>query len=162
MEYPTRLASDYDQDVNNANNTQIRLFHIERFRSVVPRSSFGAGARWEVRSPQSVRELSAVCYFFRRDLQPAVGVPVGLIEFAWGGSVIQAWISAPPTRRLGGYDRYLDLLPVYSRSPAQAWRDWDRIAADWWRAHIRRSPRARHGMRADRDPRAAAGRGAVE
>ena len=135
MEYPTRLASDYDQDVNGANDTQIRLFHIERLRSVVPRSTFGAGARWEVTSPQSVREFSAACYFFGRDLQPAVGVPVGLIESAWGGSVIQAWISAPQIRRLGGYDRYLDLLPVYAKSPQQAWRDWDRIAADWWRAH---------------------------
>jgi sialate O-acetylesterase len=135
MEYPTRLASDYDQDVNDANNAQIRLFHIERFRSVVPRNTFGAGARWDVTRPQTVREFSAVCYFFGRDLQPAVGVPVGLIESAWGGSVIQAWISAPRMRRLGGYDRSLDLLPVYARSPTQAWRDWGRIAADWWRAH---------------------------
>ena len=135
MEYPTRLASDYDQDVNDATNAQIRLFHIERFRSVVPRSTFGAGARWEVTSPQTVREFSAACYFFGRDLQPSIGVPIGLIESAWGGSVIQAWISAPRMRRLGGYDRYLDLLPVYDASPAQAWREWDRIAADWWRAH---------------------------
>ena len=135
MEYPTRLASDYDQDVNNAGNSQIRLFHIERFRSVVPRVTFGAGAHWEVTSPQSVREFSAVCYFFGRELQPAVGVPIGLIESAWGGSVIQAWISAPRVRRLGGYDRYLDLLPVYARSPAQARQEWNRIAADWWRAH---------------------------
>jgi sialate O-acetylesterase len=135
MEYPTRLASDYDQDVNNANNGRIRLFHIERFPSPTPRSTFGASARWDVTSPQSVREFSAVCYFFGRALQPAVGVPVGLIESAWGGSVIQAWISGPRIRRLGGYDRYLDLLPVYAKSPAQGWRDWDHIAADWWRAH---------------------------
>lgn len=135
MEYPTRLASDYDQDVNNANSTLIRLFHIERFRSVVPRTTFGAGAHWDVTSPQTVREFSAVCYFFGRELQPAVGVPIGLIESAWGGSVIQAWISAPRIRRLGGYDRYLDLLPVYARSPAQARQEWNRIAADWWRAH---------------------------
>jgi len=135
MEYPTRLASDYDQDVNNANNTQIRLFHIERFRSVVPRTTFGAGAHWDVTSPQSVREFSAVCYFFGRDLQPTVGVPIGLIESAWGGSVIEAWISAPRMRRLGGYDRYLDLLQVYGKSPAQARRDWSRIAAEWWRTH---------------------------
>ena len=135
MEYPTRLASDYDQDVNNANNSQIRLFHIERFPSPTPRSTFVAGARWDVTSPKSVREFSAVCYFFGRALQPAVGVPIGLIESAWGGSVIQAWISAPRMRRLSGYDRYLDLLPVYDKSPAQAWRAWDGIAADWWRAH---------------------------
>ena len=135
MEYPTRLASDYDQDVSNANNGQIRLFHIERFPSPVPRNTFGAGARWDVTSPQSVREFSAVCYFFGRDLQPAVGAPIGLIESAWGGSVIQAWLSAPRVRQLGGYDRYLDLLPVYEKSSAQGWREWDRIAADWWRAH---------------------------
>ncbi|MHB8814554.1 MAG: sialate O-acetylesterase [Steroidobacteraceae bacterium] len=135
MEYPTRLASDYDQDVDNANNTRIRLFHIERFPSVVPRATFGAGAHWDLTSPQSVREFSAVCYFFGRDLQSALGVPIGLIESAWGGSVIQAWISAARIRRLGGYDRYLGLLPVFARSPEQAWRDWDRIAADWWRAH---------------------------
>ena len=135
MEYPTRLASDYDQDVNDANDTLIRLFHIERFRSAVPRTTFGAAAHWEVTSPQTVREFSAVCYFFGRDLQAAVGVPIGLIESAWGGSVIEAWISGPRMRRLGGHDRYLDLLPVFQRSAAQAWRDWDRIAADWWRAH---------------------------
>ncbi|HVS76307.1 MAG TPA: carboxypeptidase-like regulatory domain-containing protein, partial [Steroidobacteraceae bacterium] len=135
MEYPTRLASDYDQDVNDARNTSIRLFHVERFRSVVPRSSFGAGAHWEVTSPRSVREFSAVCYFFGRDLQPAVGVPVGLIESSWGGSLIQAWIGPRSMRRIGGYDRYLDLLPVYRRSRAEAWKRWDAIAAQWWRAH---------------------------
>ncbi|MGH8201531.1 MAG: sialate O-acetylesterase [Steroidobacteraceae bacterium] len=135
MEYPTRLASDYDQDVNSADNTLIRLFHIERFPSPLPRATFGAGAHWDVTSPESVREFSAVCYFFGRALQAAVGVPIGLIESAWGGSVIQAWISAPRLRRLGGYDPYLSLLPVYARSPARAARDWDRIAADWWRAH---------------------------
>lgn len=64
-----------------------------------------------------------------------MGVPIGLIESAWGGSRIEAWIGERRMRRLGGYDRFLDLLPVYARSPAQAWHEWDRIAADWWRAH---------------------------
>ena len=40
MEYPTRLASDYDQDVNDATNTLIRLFHIERFPSPSARPAF--------------------------------------------------------------------------------------------------------------------------
>jgi len=135
MEYPTRLASDYDSDVNSANDTQIRLFHVERFPSAVPRAGFGAGAHWDITSPQSVREFSAVCYFFGRGLQPAVGVPIGLIESAWGGSVIQAWISAPRIRRLGGYGPYLAMLPVYARSPTRAIRDWDRRMAGWWQTH---------------------------
>lgn len=135
MEYPTRLASDYDQDVNNANDTLIRLFHVQRFRGTAPRTTFGAGARWRVTSPQSVREFSAVCYFFGRALRPALGVPIGLIESAWGGSLIQAWIGPHSIRRLGGYDRYLDLLSLYRRSPAEAQQRWNAIAAQWWRAH---------------------------
>ena len=135
MEYPTRLASDYDSDVNSATDTLIRLFHVERFPSAVPRTRFGAGAHWDITSPQSVREFSAVCYFFGRGLQPAVGVPIGLIESAWGGSVIQAWISAPRIRRLGGYGPYLAMLPVYARSPTRAIRDWDRRMAGWWQTH---------------------------
>jgi sialate O-acetylesterase len=135
MEYPTRLASDYDQDVDDAHDSMIRLFHVQRWRSMAPRSTFGAGAGWRVTSPRSVRQFSAVCYFFGRDLQPALGVPVGLIEAAWGGSLIQAWIGPRTIRRIGGYGRYLDLLPLYARSPAAAWKRWDAIAAQWWRRH---------------------------
>jgi len=39
MEYPTRLASDYDQDVESANDGRIRLFHVERFRAVATSAS---------------------------------------------------------------------------------------------------------------------------
>ncbi len=135
MEYPTRIASGYDSALYSAHNRLIRLFHVQRFRSAVPRNTFGAGARWRVVSPQSVREFSAVCYLFGRDLQPAVGVPIGLIESAWGGSLIQAWIGPRQIRRLGGFGRYLHLLSLYRSSPRAAWRGWDRIAAHWWRRH---------------------------
>lgn len=135
MEYPTRIASGYDAAVRSAHNRLIRLFHVQRFRGVVPRDTFGAGARWRVVSPRAVRQFSAVCYLFGRDLQPAVGVPIGLIESAWGGSLIQAWIGPGGIRRLGGYGRYLHLLSVYRSSPKAAWTDWDRIAAAWWRKH---------------------------
>lgn len=135
MEYPTRIASGYDSAVNSAHNSLIRLFHVQRFRSVVPRDTFGAGARWRVASPQSVRNFSAVCYLFGRDLQPTVGVPIGLIESAWGGSLIQAWIGPQQIRRLGGFGPYLSLLKTFQSSPQAARRDWQRIAAEWWRQH---------------------------
>ncbi len=135
MEFPTRLASDYDQDIDNAHDTLIRLFSVDHFRSITPRRTFGAGVRWEVTSPKTVRDFSAVCYFFGRDLQAAIGVPVGLVQSSWGGSPIQTWIGRRQIRRIGGYDRDLDLLSLYARSPTVAWKRWDAIAARWWRAH---------------------------
>ena len=48
-------------------------------------------AKWEVCSPQTVGGFSAVGYFFARDLQEAVDVPIGLIRAAVGGSAITSW-----------------------------------------------------------------------
>jgi sialate O-acetylesterase len=48
-------------------------------------------ARWQVCSPATVGEFSAVGYFFARELRQAVDVPVGLIRAAVGGSAITSW-----------------------------------------------------------------------
>ena len=50
-------------------------------------------AMWEVCSPETVGGFSAVGYFFARDLQKSVDVPIGLIRAAVGGSSITAWCS---------------------------------------------------------------------
>ncbi|MDE1938532.1 MAG: sialate O-acetylesterase [Alphaproteobacteria bacterium] len=135
MEFPLRLASNYDADLNSASNPNIRLLHVERFPSATPLTTFGAGAEWSVTSPQTAKEFSAVCYFFGRDLQPVVNVPVGLIESSWGGSVIQAWISREKMHALGDYDQALDLLSLYAKSPQEAIKQWNNFARDWWHTH---------------------------
>ena len=48
-------------------------------------------AKWEVCSPETVGGFSAVGYFFARDLQKEVDVPIGLIRAAVGGSAITSW-----------------------------------------------------------------------
>ena len=50
-------------------------------------------AKWEVCSPETVGGFSAVGYFFARDLQKAVDVPIGLVRAAVGGSAITSWCS---------------------------------------------------------------------
>ena len=38
-------------------------------------------------------DFSAVGYFFGRQLHQTLGVPVGLIDNAWGGSAADAWVN---------------------------------------------------------------------
>ena len=116
MELPLRLATNYDSEVYGAKNQLLRLFHVQRFTSPTPRGVFGADASWAVTTPETAKEFSATCYYFGRDLQPAAGVAVGLIEDAWGGSAIQAWISNEKLAQLGGYDDVLGIVKTYAAS----------------------------------------------
>ncbi|MBQ4306628.1 MAG: 9-O-acetylesterase, partial [Bacteroidales bacterium] len=44
--------------------------------------------------PKTVRGFSAVAYYYGRALQQELKVPVGVIESCWGGTIIEAWMSA--------------------------------------------------------------------
>lgn len=60
-----------------------RVMHTEPQETVA--------AKWEVCLPETVGGFSAVGYFFARDLQKEVDVPIGLIRAAVGGSAITSW-----------------------------------------------------------------------
>lgn len=80
-------------------NPALRLFTVPRFAVPEPQAGFNPGAKgpllskWSVAGPDTTLEFSAVAYFFGRDLQKALGVPVGLIHTSWGGTPAQAWTS---------------------------------------------------------------------
>ena len=48
--------------------------------------------KWQVTSPATLGGFSAVGYFFARQIHQTTGVPVGMINNAWGGSSCEGWI----------------------------------------------------------------------
>ena len=56
--------------------------------------------------------FSAVAYYFARDLQKALGVPVGVIHTSWGGSPAEVWIREEVMARDKEYKR--DILDAYA------------------------------------------------
>jgi sialate O-acetylesterase len=48
--------------------------------------------QWQASSAQSARDFSAIGWFFGREIQQRLGVPVGMISLAAGGSPTEAWI----------------------------------------------------------------------
>ena len=69
----------------------IRHFRVQKQTAKSPQESVGGS--WEVCSPETVGQFTAVGYFFARSLQARLGVPVGLVNASWGGTPIEAWMS---------------------------------------------------------------------
>jgi len=132
MELQVWRALDARAEIAGAGNDRIRLFTVPQVAAVAPRATFDQPVEWQPVSPESVREFSAACYFFARELQKHVDVPMGLVEAAWGGSRIQAWTSAPALRRLGRYDGELDVLDRYAVDPVGAVGAWGELWQAWW------------------------------
>ncbi len=79
------------EEIAHANLPQIRLLRIEKLSSPSPVA--GISAAWQVCTPETAKDFSAVAYFFGRDIQRQEKVPIGLIDSSWGGTPIDAWIS---------------------------------------------------------------------
>jgi sialate O-acetylesterase len=80
------------KDIEAAANPKIRLFTVQKTTSYVPLDT--VVGQWQACTPETVTHFSAVAYYFGRDLNKALDVPIGLIHSSWGGTVAEAWTSA--------------------------------------------------------------------
>ena len=79
--------------VATSKNTNLRLFSITENGSPSPLDSVSNYKKWEIAAPETSKDFSAVAYFYGKQLQAILDVPVGLIMTSWGGTRIQPWIS---------------------------------------------------------------------
>jgi sialate O-acetylesterase len=88
---PKNEALGFPKDeVAKAKNTQIRIFLVNRKALIKPDSIHKS---WAVAQDSALRNFSAVGYFFAKELQEKLGVPIGVISSAVPGSAIEPWIS---------------------------------------------------------------------
>ncbi|HVX10383.1 MAG TPA: sialate O-acetylesterase [Pirellulales bacterium] len=105
MQWDVSLANDPDLESLAARHPNIRFISVPQVGTQDPQSDFNG--HWEACTPESARSFSAVGYFFGRQLHETLGVPVGLIDDAWGGSACEAWIRRD---RLAADSRYAPLM----------------------------------------------------
>ena len=79
-----------DLEALTANYPQIRMISVPQVGSQEPLDNFEG--KWEACEPEVTANFTAVGYFFGRMLHQVLGVPVGLIDNAWGGSAAEAWV----------------------------------------------------------------------
>ena len=81
-----------EAEIASANYPKIRMFGVTRKPAMEPQDD--CGGKWQVCSSKTVAGFSATAYFFGRELEKQLDVPVGLIDSSWGGTPIQTWTSA--------------------------------------------------------------------
>ncbi|MFC3131082.1 sialate O-acetylesterase [Coralloluteibacterium stylophorae] len=133
MELQVHRSLDSRAEIAGADNDRIRLFTVPKAGEPAPRDTFSETVRWQPVTPDAVRDFSAACYYFARELQATHDVPMGLVNAAWGGSRIQAWMSADALRDVGGEEAGLDVLARYATDPVAAVGQWGEVWAGWWR-----------------------------
>ena len=90
--YKAQPVEGAAEELLSCNDKELRLFYGKRLASLEPQQDL-AGS-WLPANAASVREFSATAYFFGKALRNTLGVPVGLICTAFGGSACEAWMQA--------------------------------------------------------------------
>ena len=84
--------NNYQNEIKEANYPQIRHIKVPNTVSTKLKDDI-TGGNWQVCSPATAGDFSAVAYFFARDLYNKLKVPIGLINTSWGGTMSEAWTS---------------------------------------------------------------------
>lgn len=135
MEFPVANSLNAAREIAASANDQIRLLSVAHDTHPTPLEHFQNPVAWAVAGPTTIRDFSAACYYFARDLQKSVHVPMGLIHASWGGSRIEPWMSDAALRVAGGFDRDLDLLKIYAADVRAGNERMGALWEAWWRSH---------------------------
>lgn len=98
MEYPMRISlkryagpvrgeNIAEKEWRSGGNSNIRLMLVEKKRSLPDCTTSG----WQECYDSTLSVFSAAGYFFGKNLQETLKVPIGLISSNWGGTRIEPW-----------------------------------------------------------------------
>jgi sialate O-acetylesterase len=123
------------QEIASADYPQIRLLTVQKKVSLSPQDTFSG--HWDVCTPQTVSAggwagFSAVGYFFGRELQAHLKVPIGLIHTSWGGTPAEAWTSAEALRKLPDFTARVAQVEEARALAAKGQLDYEHQLDQWW------------------------------
>jgi Beta-galactosidase/beta-glucuronidase len=119
---------DYQTEIANANYPNIRLFTVPKKIGNKPVKDMESG-KWEECSPSTIPEFSSVAYFFGRNLNKELKVPIGLINSSWGGTVAETWVSAGAINTMNDFKVQLNTLDGLDWTNLKS--DFEKKAKEW-------------------------------
>jgi len=135
----TRLRGGGVDAIKNSTNPNLRVFTVSKFAVGTPQAGFNPrpqGPRhdkWLPSAPENAGMFTAVGYYFGRDLQKALNVPVGIIHTSWGGTPAQSWTSREALEAEPSLKYYVDTLDKRKKEwdPNKAKEQYETALTKW-------------------------------
>jgi len=130
------LAKDAKEEVAAAKYPNIRLFTVGQVLSGKPKEVLTGN--WQPCTPETIASqgtwggFSATAYYFGRDLQKELNVPIGLIQSAWNGTFAQAWIGQQGLSEITWYSPLVKRLQANVDASEKPGYDFNKTLAEWW------------------------------
>ena len=105
MQWPLSLTNHSQVEIVSAHFPNIRLMDVPNIGKESPQTNIKT--QWTKTTPDTVKDFSALCYFYGRRLHQALDVPIGLIKNSWNGTPIEAWISRKALEESGDFSELL-------------------------------------------------------
>lgn len=115
--------------VATVNDSQLRYFDVPHKGSLQPETD--VVARWQVATPPTVKGWSAVCTYFGKNLREKLGVPVGMIKSAYGGTPAAPWVSSEALSRDPAWKEKAEKEIAATRNLPADWKAFPIEMAKW-------------------------------
>lgn len=131
-----RVYPQYTKDIDSYENADIRLFRVQNDTDAhgVKDDIKPTSINWKPVNKENAWLFSAVGYFLGRRMFEQNGVPQGIIVNSWGGTPIEAWISAdsliqdyPMLVKRAQFFQNDDYVKAQAQANMQAERQWQDI-----------------------------------
>lgn len=90
MEFPLRRVKNSHIEIEKANFPMIRYYKVPR---KFYKDHNVSKENWRVCSKETASEMSAIAYYFSKNLFTELDIPIGIIQVPVGGTTAEAWIS---------------------------------------------------------------------
>ena len=129
MQLPVRNSANAGDEIANADYPRIRLFTVKRVMS--DNRLEDCEGEWVECNPNTIRNFSAVTYFFGRDLHEGKRIPVGLIQSSWGGTTAEAWTSKEFLSSSRDFEPILERYAEALKNIDEAKSRYDEALSQW-------------------------------
>ena len=123
----------WEQELAEADtHGNIRLLRVAKRISAKPVEAVEIeNGGWTPTTAETLDPFSASAWFFGKEIAARTGMPVGLIESCWGGTLIESWTSARTLGPIGRFQAQIDMLKEMPDDPAGRKVIFEQQVAQW-------------------------------